>query len=80
MPTNTCSFGDQGSIALNLIAVGGHGTCLLLFGVRYVDYEENYLFLSDTARGLGSFQSNATNRMVGAQIGADVLYPVSLPA
>ena len=49
-----------------------------LIGVRYVDYEENYLFLSDSARGLGRFQNNATNRMVGAQIGADVLYPVSL--
>ncbi len=51
-----------------------------MMGVRYVDYEENYLFLSDSARGLGRYQNNVKNRMVGAQIGADMLYPVSLRA
>ncbi len=51
-----------------------------MIGMRYVDYQEEYLFLSDSARGLGQYQNNVNNRMVGAQIGADILYPVSLRA
>ncbi len=51
-----------------------------MIGVRYVDYQEKYLFLSDSARGVGVFGNNVNNRMVGAQIGADILYPVSLRA
>lgn len=49
-----------------------------MIGVRYVDYQERFLFLSDSARGLGNYQHNVENRMAGAQIGADMLYPVSL--
>ncbi len=51
-----------------------------MIGVRYVDYQEKYLFLSDSARGSGVFANNVNNRMVGAQLGADILYPVSLRA
>lgn len=49
-----------------------------MIGVRYLDYNERYLFLSDSAQGLGRFQHNVENRMAGVQLGADVLYPVSL--
>jgi hypothetical protein len=51
-----------------------------MIGVRYVDYQEQFLFLSDSAQGLGRYQNNVQNRMAGAQIGADMLYPVSLRA
>jgi len=51
-----------------------------MIGIRYVDYQEQYLFLSDSAQGLGQYQSKVQNRMAGAQIGADMLYPVSLRA
>ncbi len=49
-----------------------------LIGIRYVDYEENYAFASTSAAGSGLYTEAVDNRMVGAQVGADILYPVNL--
>lgn len=49
-----------------------------LIGVRYVDYNEDYVFQSITGGGVGTYRNQVKNRMAGAQIGADLLYPVSL--
>lgn len=49
-----------------------------LIGMRYVDYTEDYLFQSTSVRGVGSYFNQVKNRMVGAQVGADIFYPVSL--
>lgn len=50
-----------------------------MIGIRYIDYEEDYLFLSNSAaNGNGLFLESVDNQMVGAQIGGDLMYPVSL--
>lgn len=50
-----------------------------MIGVRYVDYEEDYAFLSQrNTVGTGRFQEGMDNQLLGAQVGADILYPVSL--
>ncbi len=50
-----------------------------MIGVRYVDYEEDYLFLSQNSTvGNGLFTQGLDNQMIGAQVGADILYPVGL--
>ncbi|MCA9193511.1 MAG: hypothetical protein KDB03_17185 [Planctomycetales bacterium] len=50
-----------------------------MIGVRYVDYQEDYLFQSiNTTNGNGVYTQRANNRMAGAQIGAELLYPTSL--
>ena len=51
-----------------------------MIGVRYVDYEEDYLFVSTGGSGTGIFQEGVDNQLIGAQVGADMLYPVSLRA
>ena len=49
-----------------------------LIGGRYVDYSENFLFQSSSAKGVGIYRNRIKNRMAGVQIGADIFYPVSL--
>ena len=49
-----------------------------LIGMRYIDYSEDFLFQSTSARGVGNYRNHVKNRMIGAQIGADIFYPVSL--
>lgn len=49
-----------------------------MIGVRYVDYQEDFLFLSTSGLGQGLYTQRARNRMAGAQIGGDLLYPTSL--
>ncbi len=50
-----------------------------MIGVRYVDYKEEYLFLSNRPSvGNGVFNESTNNRMVGLQMGADMMYPVNL--
>jgi hypothetical protein len=51
-----------------------------LIGIRYVDYDEIYSFASASGAGNGLYSERVDNRMVGAQVGADVMYPVSLRA
>lgn len=51
----------------------------LLYGIRYVQYEEDFFFtsLGDNGTELGLLRSETENRMIGAQIGADFLYPIT---
>lgn len=49
-----------------------------LIGMRYVDYSENFLLQSTSLQGAGTYSNQVKNRMAGAQIGADIFYPVSL--
>ena len=51
-----------------------------MIGFRYVDYEEDYLFISSSAAGNGVFTESLDNQLFGGQVGAEVLYPVSLRA
>jgi len=48
-------------------------------GVRYVDYEEDFRFVSSRSGvGTGVLNESIDNEMIGVQLGADILYPVSL--
>jgi hypothetical protein len=50
-----------------------------MFGVRYVGYDEKYQFLSSNSTvGNGQYAMKLDNQMIGAQVGADILYPVGL--
>ncbi|QDV26643.1 hypothetical protein [Aureliella helgolandensis] len=50
-----------------------------MIGFRYIDYDEDYVFQSLKAGGTTGFYADSLeNQMLGGQIGADVLYPVSL--
>lgn len=51
-----------------------------LIGIRYVDYDETYAFASSSAAGSGLYSERVENRMLGAQVGAEIMYPVSLRA
>lgn len=52
-----------------------------MIGVRYVDYEEDFLFFSQrTGVGNGLFVERVDNQLVGVQTGADLIYPISLRA
>lgn len=51
-----------------------------MIGVRYIDYEENYAFFSSSAQGVGLQRERVTNQMAGLQVGADMVYPMSLRA
>ncbi len=52
----------------------------LLYGIRYIDYSENYrLSVIDNALGpnqTGLLQSNADNDLIGGQVGLDMGYPL----
>lgn len=50
-----------------------------MVGVRYIDYEEDYSFLSSRSGvGVGEFTQSVDNQMVGLQVGGDILYPVNM--
>lgn len=67
---------DYWSIEANR-TFNGWGVAKYLYGARYVDYGEDFLYTSThPANGSGAFRSSTENRMIGAQIGLDLLYPV----
>lgn len=50
-----------------------------MIGLRYVDYNEDFIFSSTHAtNGNGLLVERAQNRLLGAQIGGDLMYPVNL--
>ncbi len=49
-----------------------------MIGARFIDYEEDYAFLSTSAAGTGLLTESVDNQMAGLQIGANLLYPTSL--
>ncbi len=56
----------------------GWEICKLLYGLRYVDYQEDFLYASRIASGQeGSLISSVDNRMIGIQLGAEMTYPIT---
>jgi hypothetical protein len=50
-----------------------------MIGVRYVDYREDFIFRSTHAtNGDGLLIERVRNKMLGAQIGGDLMFPVNL--
>lgn len=52
----------------------------LLHGIRYIEYSEDYFFFSDPlAAGAnpGLLRSSTENRLIGAQVGIDLTYPMT---
>ncbi len=49
----------------------------LLLGGRYINYDEEYNYFSQTATEAGRLRSLADNQLFGLQIGLDMLYPIS---
>ncbi len=56
----------------------GWEICKLLYGLRYVNYDEEYLYRSVIASGQqGLLRSAVENKMVGGQVGMDMTFPMS---
>jgi hypothetical protein len=52
----------------------------LLHGIRYIEYSEDYFYYSDPlAAGVnpGLLRSSTENRLIGAQVGIDLTYPMT---
>jgi hypothetical protein len=61
----------------------GYDIARCLFGVRYIDYQERFTYLGEnatpgglTGTTLGSLTSDVKNRLIGPQVGVDLLYPI----
>ena len=61
----------------------GYDVAKLLFGIRYIDYQETYTYLAErdipgalTPTTFGSLTSEVKNRLLGLQGGLDLLYPI----
>lgn len=66
---------DYWSIEANKTLMGWD-VAKLLFGARYIDYDERYNYFSQNATETGSLQSNVDNQLFGIHVGMDLLYPV----
>ena len=55
----------------------GWGVSKFLYGVRYADFSESIRFSTINPTGAGFFRSETENRMIGGQVGLDLLYPVA---
>lgn len=51
----------------------------LLYGFKYIQYEEDFRYFSDGPGGVGTgvLGSSTDNRMVGGQVGIDMTYPLT---
>ncbi len=54
----------------------GWDVAKLLFGTRYIDYDELFNYTSQTATETGLLRSSAENKLYGVQVGMDLLYPI----
>ncbi len=55
----------------------GWGVSKILYGLRYIDYSEDFRYMSvHPTEGSGLLRSDTRNRMIGGQVGLDLLYPV----
>ena len=54
----------------------GWDVAKLLFGARYINYDEEYNYFSQSASGAGLLRSTTENQLFGLQVGMDLLYPV----
>lgn len=64
------------SFELNRTLIGWE-VIKLLYGVRYIEYDEEYRYSSQNAAGLGTLLSETDNRMIGGQVGIDLTFPVT---
>ena len=56
----------------------GWGISKFLYGVRYADLSESIRFSTiNPVEGAGFFRSETENRMIGGQVGLDLMYPVA---
>jgi hypothetical protein len=68
--------GEYWSFDVNRAMVGWDIAKLLL-GVRYIDYDENFTAISrNLSNEIGLLRSDIDNRMLGVQVGMDLLYPI----
>lgn len=68
---------DYFSIETNRTLIGWE-ICKFLYGIRYVNYDEDYFYRSVIANGdQGLLRSSTENKMIGAQIGIDMTYPIT---
>jgi hypothetical protein len=54
----------------------GWDVAKLLYGIRYLEYDERYNYFSQTATESGLLQSAVDNQLLGLQVGSDLLYPI----
>jgi len=64
------------SFELNRTLIGWE-VIKLLYGVRYIQYDEEYLYGANSAAGAGLLSSETENRLFGGQIGIDMTFPVT---
>jgi hypothetical protein len=56
----------------------GWEICKFLYGLRYVNYDEDYFYRSAIVTGeQGLLRSSTENKMVGFQVGLEMTYPLS---
>jgi hypothetical protein len=56
----------------------GWEICKFLYGLRYVNYDEDYFYRTAIANGdQGLLRSSTENQMIGFQVGIDMTYPMS---
>ena len=59
----------------------GWEICKFLYGMRYVNYEEDFLYRSATVGAApanqGQLFSSTQNRLIGAQVGLEMTYPIT---
>jgi hypothetical protein len=70
---------DYWSLEMNRTMIGWD-VIKLLYGFRYIDYQEDYLLLSQPkapVTGIGQMGSSTNNRLFGGQVGLDLTYPVT---
>ncbi len=56
----------------------GWEICKFLYGLRYVNYDEDYFYRSTIASGQqGLLRSSTQNKMIGFQVGMEMTYPIT---
>lgn len=65
------------SLEMNKTIIGWD-VAKILYGVRYIDYDDNYSYTSvHPANNVGFMNGRTANSMIGAQLGLEMLYPIS---
>lgn len=67
---------EMNSFELNRTLIGWE-VIKLLYGVRYIQYDEEFLYSTVSPDGPGALQSEVENRMIGGQLGIEMTYPVT---
>lgn len=67
---------ELASFELNRTLIGWE-VIKLLYGVRYIQYDEEFLYTAVAPGGPGVLQSEVENRMIGGQLGIEMTFPVT---